>query len=245
MLCTGVVEKLQQAIEQAVTEFRKDRDDERLTFRDRHDRLRELYRLAERGDATKLRKKIERLPPQLLDYIERRARQILPKLNQPWPAAEARFQRLIDQEAVASHGEIFRQWVRGADDEMLVRAVLPIVAEGFYTVSGRKRPGGKQSRPHIEPFIRGVARGVPASSKHGGRPSDAPQNLMLIGRLAFAWEKATSGFPQFGRSDTKPFADLVHGIFQWIKEPGVENALRQYKKALKDAAEEARQRDAN
>ena len=62
----------------------------------------------------------------------------------------------------------------------------------------------------------------------GGRPSDSDPRLTLIGHLAHEWEKATGTFPEPGRSDHTGFGELVYSVFQWLREPGAEYALRRF-----------------
>jgi hypothetical protein len=80
-------------------------------------------------------------------------------------------------------------------------------------------------------MILGVVRGSPDSSAsrlpHGRRREFAADQLVM--RLADDWTLATGAPPTQGRSDDKPFGELIHHVFGWLdKEVGAEAALRRY-----------------
>ena len=122
-------------------------------------------------------------------------------------------------------------WSKTAAPADLVQGLRLITANGAAAVAGRSRLNGRQSRPSLEPMILGVVRGSPDSSAsrlpHGRRREFTADQLVMM--LAVDWTLATGAPPTHGRSDGKPFGELVHHVFGWFdKEVGAEAALRRY-----------------
>jgi hypothetical protein len=131
-------------------------------------------------------------------------------------------------------------WSKTAAPADLVKVLRLITANGAAAVAGRSRLNGRQSRPLLEPMILGVVRGSPAASAsrllQGRRPAHTDDLVML---LAIDWLQASGKSPGPGRSDGKPFGELVHHVFGWLdKEGGAEPALRRYWRSV--AAERRR-----
>ncbi len=219
------------AIEASINAFCAERDASELTFREKHDQLRQLWLLAHEDDPPvgQIRARIEQLALSALAELDRHAPQVIPRLFEPWPALARRGNPRNDPivaEALREGG--FREWAKDADGEKLVRAVQVLAAGGAVIVPGRSRGGGKRSRARIEPRVMGVARGGPDPRNKGGRSSGLFARLTLVGHLAHDWENATGTLPKPSRSDHTGFGDLVHSVFQWLGEPGAEYALRRF-----------------
>ena len=115
-----------------------------LTFRETHDRLRDLWLLAERPDPPigQIRSRLNALPGDLLRPIERRAEQF-------WPI-------MFDEPAPTEGGP---GWLVKAPPDKLAAILVRSISDGRELVFGRGRGGGRRSRAHFEPRILGVARG--------------------------------------------------------------------------------------
>ena len=219
------------AIEASINAFCAEWEEPKLTFREKHDELRELWLLAYDDDppVAQIRARIQRLSAPAMAEIDRLIWQVIPKLFEPWPALTRGSSPKTEPfaEEVLREGG-FRAWAAVADGEHLVQAVQLLAGSGAVIVPGKSLGGGKRSRPRIEPFVMGEARGMPEHKHKGGRPSDSDPRLVLIGHLAHEWENATGRFPERGRSDHMGFGELVHLVFQWLGEPGAEYALRRF-----------------
>jgi hypothetical protein len=136
-------------LEISIEQFRKLSYGE--NFRNAHDALRQLWFHCNEDDPIPsiIRKGVLALPPMALEYLDRR------------------FQRLCPQLAANSK---FQEWV-GRLNQYELPELQFIVAEGLRPVKGRSRGRGKQSEPHLEPIIMGVARGAGESEQTGGRPN--------------------------------------------------------------------------
>jgi hypothetical protein len=240
------------------------------TSRCAHNELRKLFLEADklfrkrnnRGEyntnaTTIIRKLLQRLPEQGMQYLDRRAIDVIPKLFRDEKADDG-----------------FKQWAKNAPDRRFVEAVWVLSSEGGTPVN-RSRGPGKRSGERAEPVIMGVARGVerkPAEAADGdkliafitnpetglvfpseipvargphqhklkeGRPGNEPlQNL--IRHLAIDWVLLTEESPIAGRSDHTAFGNLVHSILQWvgIEYEGAVNALRQFSVSRNDRGRE-------
>jgi hypothetical protein len=190
------------------------------TNREIHDQLLELYRLAEAPDPPvgQIRGRLEKLPPPILADVEERARRLWPFwFYEPAPSSTT------------------IGWLAHVPKERLLVILPSAISGGGAVVLGRARGSGRRSRPHFEPMIRGVVRGELAL---GGNPDAAPPNaggrprddgaIELIAFLAMDWALATEQRPAPGRSEHKPFGDLVHQVFAWLELPDATGALRRY-----------------
>jgi hypothetical protein len=193
-----------------------EKDARAMPDRQIHDRLRALIRLAEETDPPvgQIRAKLRELPNVLTEVEER---------------AERRWQIYLRDRAPAASTS---GWLANVPaDQRLI--ILPrSVSTGGMIVPGRGRGDGRHSRPQFEPMIRGVVRGAPPPSgsttaSMGGRPRD-DDALELISFLAMDWALSTESRPTPGRSDEKPFGDLVHQVFGWLGLPDATGALRRY-----------------
>ena len=223
-----------------------------LSYRQRHDALRTLWRLAHESDPRVgvIRAHIKSLPKQAMDYIDYRAPHVVPRLEALWrerrhaarhpppdpsrPPPRRRWisAASVDADEWQKRGG-FRAWASKAPRELLVEVVATITAEGGRVVPGRSRGAGKREKPYVEPLILGVARGAPGEKPEGGRPSDDARQR-LVRQLACDWLHATKILPESGRSDHTGFGDLVHSVFQWIESSPdeAEYVLRQYWKEV-------------
>jgi predicted DNA-binding transcriptional regulator AlpA len=104
-----------------------------------------------------------------------------------------------------------------------------MTAEGGRIVRGRSREGGKRSGRRLEPVIMSEVRGAGTARHRGGRPT-SEQHQLLVMHLAVDWLGATSEPPERGHSDGTGFGDLVHSVFQWLRQPdgSAIYALRRY-----------------
>jgi hypothetical protein len=109
----------------------------------------------------------------------------------------------------------FLAWAETASAHDLVTAVRVLSAEGGKLVS-RSRGACKRSAPKLEPLIR---------------------------NLAVDWIKATGGDPLPGRSDHGGFGDLVHCVFQWVREPAAAQALRRHWAAVEEGKARGRRKE--
>jgi hypothetical protein len=195
-------------IESSLVAFHKARADAG-TRRQAHDALRDLWQLSYEVDVPvgQLRARLLYLPKLALDHLDLRARVMSPKLSDSVEGG-------------------FLTWAENADAEQLVKMIRMLNADGARLVS-RSRGRGKRSRARLEPVIFGQARGDGGGVNAGGRPSqDARDALVML--LAVDWTIATGTEPLPGRSDHAGFGDLVHSVFQWLREPAPDQALRRY-----------------
>ena len=232
--------KLVLAIESGIDWFLKTKDAESVTFRQKHDAMRDLFFLAQDGlyDPKKrataikaLRLKIESLPDPVMSDMDRSGSLIISNLFRSWRVVSGGHE--FWDPAGWDYNGGFRVWARSAEDEKLLRATQALTSRGAVVVHGRSRGGGKRSQPRIEPYVMGIARGGPDHKSKGGRPNLVLAFVFICG-LANAWERATGRFPQAGRSDHTGFGDLVHQVFGWVGNPtSADNSLRYFWKEMK------------
>jgi hypothetical protein len=210
------------------------------TFREKHDLLRALLRLADETDPPvgQIRARLKALPADLLADIEERA-------ERRWPL-------YFDDAAPATSG---KGWLADVPQDKLLKILPRSISYGGQWAPGRGRGAGRRSGPQYEPMILGVVRGSQPPSKSAtgqeaagrsradarpsGRPSDGA-GLQLISFLAFDWALATEQRPVPGRSDKTPFGDLVHQVFGWLGLPDATGALRRYWREWARAVERQR-----
>jgi hypothetical protein len=180
----------------------------KLTFRQQHDALRDLWLLANRPDPPigLIRRRIAQLPAEVMSLIDARAWRIILALEQRNLCLSSRGEKHwpMDLEAWRSAGG-FRKWSATADGRTLIDALKACVATG----SAMGNPGV------LEPRILGIVRRGPGPKLLGGRPR-ARLHHSLINRLAHAWCRCTARMPEPGRSDQTGFGDCVHSVFQWL-----------------------------
>jgi hypothetical protein len=226
---------LTRAVAATISAYRagKAESDSAPTFREKHDLLRELWRLADQPDAPigQIRVRLKALPAELLADIEERARR-------RWPV-------YFEEPAPASPSQ---GWLAQVPAEKLAKILPPSISYSGKFVPGRGRGSGRRSRPSYEPMILGVVCGSQASSRSAvgdrencdgtasGRPRDDAA-LELISFLAVDWTLATRERPVPGRSDRTPFGDLVHQAFGWLELPDATGALRRYWREWRQRAE--------
>ena len=181
-----------------------------------HNAMRQLWLMASAPEPAigLLKARLRALPSEGLNTMEVRARRLWPSIL----GAELPPCGLIG-------------WSTSAAPADLVRVLRLITANGAAAVAGRSRSNGVKSRPSLEPMILGVVRGSPDSSTsrlpHGRRREFTADQLVMM--LAVDWTLATGAPPTHGRSDDKPFGELIHHVFGWLdKEVGAEPALRRY-----------------
>ena len=214
-----------------------------LSYRELHDALRSLWRLAHASDSQigLIRARISKLPKRVMDYIESRARQIVPRLEAsrterqraaflPPSSSPPRRRRPISAASIAAdewqNRGGFRVWALKAPPDLLVEVVVAVTAEGVRMARGRSRGSGRREVPKLEPVIFGVARGASGAKPRGGRPP-ASATKSLVMHLAYDWTVCTGRMPEAGRSDHGGFGDLAHSVFQWIGiSPGADHTLR-------------------
>jgi hypothetical protein len=181
------------------------------SFRVWRDALRELWHLSHDDDPPvgQIRARIAALPPQAIEYIDRRAPNVV----------------FPDEPPVTR----FAEWAVNADASRLIQATQVLTAEGAQVVEGRSRGAGKRSERRLEPVINGEVRGAGAQRHRGGRPENAHRQDLVM-HLAIDWLWATGEPPKPGRSNKTGFGDLVHKVFQWLDLPdgSAGYALRRY-----------------
>jgi hypothetical protein len=184
------------------------------SFRVAHDALRELWHLSHDDDPPvgQIRARIAALPPQAIEYIDRRVPIVVSRLFRNEPSVTR-----------------FVEWAVNADPWRLIQATQVLTAEGAQVVEGRSRGAGKRSERRLEPVIMGEVRGAGAQCQRGGRPENAHRQDLVM-HLAIDWLRATDELPKPGRSDETGFGDLVHKVFQWLDLPdgSAGYALRRY-----------------
>lgn len=206
------VKRLIRDIEASIDNFLRARL--KGTFRKTHDPLRQLWELSHDDDPSVglLRSRIKALPTCAVEYIDDRA----PIVSE----------RLFPNEPPITR---FREWAIDADPAKLLRATQALSADGARPVKGRSRGAGKRSADHWEPVIMGEVRGAGTRNQKGGKPpKDAEYELVMF--LAVDWLRATGDKPKPGRSDSTGFGDLVHSVFQLLRQPegSATYALRRY-----------------
>jgi hypothetical protein len=232
---------LEAAVTGAMSTFRARRCCDEKTYREVHDAIRRVVRLASQPDPPigQIKVLIKAWPNQVLSPYDYLARQEIPKYYAIGrigraAAGEQTKMRLAEAEALREGG--FRAWAAIANGPALIWAIPTLLpATGTIEVEGRSRGRGKRAPSRLEPIIMGTARGADTqmpSAKHmyiGGRPSILDLLFSLIGALVQAWERATGIFPSPGRSDETGFGELVHSVFQWLEMDGqAEYALRRF-----------------
>lgn len=207
------------------------------TYREKHDLLRELWRLAEQPDPPigQIRARLKKLPAEVLADIEERA-------ERRWPV-------YFEEPAPATPSQ---GWLAEVPAEKLVKILPPGISCGGIMVPGRGRESGRRSRAQFEPMILGVVRGsrpsskpatverVPNRTEVGATPNGRPRDeaaLQLISFLAADLTLATGQRPVPGRSDKTPFGDVVHQVFGWLGLPDATGALRRYWREWRQRAE--------
>jgi hypothetical protein len=232
---------LETAVANAMITLLDRKSEYAMTYREVHDAIRELWRLASDADPPvgQIRAMIKASSDQVLRPFNDLARQEIPKyyaIGQIGraPANERGGISLAEVEALRAGG--FRAWAVIASGPALIWVIQTLLpAIGVIEVEGRSRGMGKRSPSRVEPIIMGTARGadkqMPSSKQMhiGGRRSILDFEFSLIGALVQAWERATGILPSAGRSDETGFGDLVHSVFQWLGMDGqAEYALRRY-----------------
>ena len=213
-------------IEAEIVEFQAEKREGEVTYRQRHDDLRELWLLA-----SEFGPQIDRILALIETFLllqrevsDRSAPLSLEGLRKPW-AAEARGggEGCLEPEPFADvlKEQGFQAWAKVADPKRLVEVIQITAANG--AVALRK---GKNLR--IEPYVMGHARGLSDIANRGGRPSNLYRSITLIGHLAHQWQKGTGRFPEPGRGDKTAFGELVYSVFDWMKAGRPEYALRQW-----------------
>jgi hypothetical protein len=206
----------------------------KLTGRQQHDALRDLWVLAHRADPPigLIRYRIAQLQAEVMNRIDARAWRIIPAIEQRNPCLSSHGEEHwpVDLEAWRSAGGL-RKWSATADGPSLIDAVKACVATG----SAIGHPGV------LEPRIFGTVRRGPGPKSAGGRPR-AQLHHSLVNRLAGAWYRRTDRMPEPGRSDQTGFGDCVHSVFQWLGLSHAEAtyALRAYWAAFRRRERERR-----
>ena len=206
--------------------FLKERNADKLTFRQIHNRLRKLWTIAHEDDPSigLIRAEISKLPDAVIRHIEHRAPRIVSLLSGAERLREVvmagrktiKVQDIQTRSWAANGG--FRAWAQYAKASLLVPATSVLTAEGGRMVAGRIRGGDSRSKPHVEPVILGVTRGAEDEKPKGGRPlADPAQNL--VQNLALDWLLTTGSSPKSGRSDRQDFGELVYAVFSWAANP--------------------------
>jgi type II secretory pathway component PulJ len=212
-------EQLTRKIEVSIDQFC--RAEAEGTFREAHDTLRELWELSHVDDppVAVLRARIQALPRQAIEYLDRRVQIVIARLFPTDPPVTR-----------------FLEWAGTADRAKLVAATRVLSADGGRIVKGRSRGSGKRSGLRLEPMIMGEMRGAGARHGRGGRPRNAKHQALIM-HLAMDWTSATGEAPKSGRSDYTGFGELVHSIFQWLDLPGGSSAqaLRRYWADVKES----------
>ena len=211
------VERLTCDIEVSIARFLAAPSDG--TFRSAHDALRQLWELSHGEDppVAVIRARIQALPRQAVEYVDRRAPTVIARL-------------FSARQPVTN----FREWAGSADRKMLIAATRIVSGEGGRAVVGRSRGTGRRSARRLQPMIMGATRGGGTGRNRGGRPR-TEYHRDLVMHLAMDWLTATGDPPKPGRSDSAGFGDLVHSAFQWcgLPEGSAAYALRQYWTAVK------------
>jgi hypothetical protein len=186
------------------------------TLRETHDALRAVWLLAGEDDPEVgvLRARINTLPETALQYINRRAPRVIPRLFPGETFEDVAFLAWAEPETHPKNPG-FLAWAENADDDKLVKALRVLGAEGAQIVVGRSRGCGKRSARRVEPMILGEVRGTAAKKSKGGRPSNDARHELVM-HLAMDWLQATGQRPGRGRSGETGFGDLVHSVFQWV-----------------------------
>jgi len=220
---------LETAVACAMVIFLTDKSEYAMTYREVHDAIRKLWQLASKLDPPmgQIRARIKAIPEQVIRQFDYLAPQQIPKRYSmgKFGRAAARDHTgipIAEREALRNGG--FRAWAAMAADQVLILAIQTLLpASGVVEVQGRSRGTGKRSRPRIEPYIMGTARGsglqMPTSSQmhSGGRRPNLDFEFLLIGRLANAWEGATGIFPSACRSDETGFGELVYSVSSGLR----------------------------
>jgi hypothetical protein len=195
----------------SVNTFLRQRPDSKITYREAHAELRDLWLLSIENDPPvgQIRAHVANLSKMSIEYLNTRASQVIPE----------------------SADEGFLSWAKSADAKRLVEAIRVTCADGAKRIS-RSRGGGKRSGERIEPLVFGHARGGSPGYVEGGRPRHYRQDDLVM-HLAIDWTIATGSKPLPGRSDHRGFGDLVHCVFQWLHKPAADQALRRYWEAVK------------
>ena len=232
------VETLARSVAETMSVYRAENAESEgaTNFREKHDSLRELWRLAEQTDPPlgQIRARLRALPAEVSTDIEERAERRWPLyFEEPAPGTQS------------------KGWLADVPEDRLLKVLPPSISYGGRFVPGRGRGAGRRSKPQYEPMILGVVRGSRPSSKSAivecgeydrvpnGRPRD-DAGLQLISFLAMDWTLATEQRPVPGRSDQTPFGDLVHQVFGWLGLREATGALRRYWREWARAVERKR-----
>jgi len=203
------------------------------------DKLAALYQLASNEQVDQLRLEIAGLPTSILEFLEERAAQTVPKFLETSPAPRAQKEWGTSNQLRYAN---FSSWAKNAGPEELVRGVIAVVCDGWLPVLGKSRKGTR-SRSKFAPIIAGRVIGKPTNAKDKrtdrGRQPVPVSHFVLIGHLAVAWENATGMMPKVGRSDYTGFGDLVYQVFAWLHEfderfnpETAAHSLREYSRSL-------------
>jgi hypothetical protein len=150
------------------------------TLRETHDALRAVWLLACEDDPEVgvLRARINTLPETALQYINRRAPRVIPRLFPGETFEDVAFLAWAEPETHPKNPG-FLAWAENADDDKLVKALRVLGAEGAQIVVGRSRGCGKRSARRVEPMILGEVRGTAAKKSKGGRPSNDARHELV------------------------------------------------------------------
>ena len=189
--------------------------------------LRDLLALLDQPDPpiAQIRARVAKLPNEIIAHLDMLATCLGGHLpGRPMPAGG------------------IKTWAEKAPAKELVFFLTSVIREGGIKVKGRKQIDGGSYPEKLEPLVLGSAVGLHASngrkspkSIHGnGRPSH-DSLVGLAGFLAADWNNATGLMPQPGRSERKPFGNLVHHVFGWLgKERQATATLRRYWRLSQD-----------
>jgi hypothetical protein len=183
-----------------------------------HDRLRALWRLAERPDPPigLICAQLRQLPQRILREVEQQA-------ERRWPIYfDERHRR----------DRLWVGYIVNVPVDKFLKVLPPSSSNEGRIILGRGRGSGRRSKLHFEATIGGLVQGSnpsqsAANPNAGGRPRN-DEALELIAFLGMDWALATGKIPPSGRSGETPFGDLVHQVFGWLGLPDATRALRQY-----------------
>ena len=190
----------------------------KVTFRARHDALRDLWHLLSRPSPPDrvIRNHVSRLPAAVMAVLDRRALRHWPRLELNSPPEGG-----------------LQAWVKTAPAAELVALLRLLVAEGGVVVAGRGRGNGVRGADHLEPLIMGVVRGARGSGGPDGGPPKAEAEAGLVMNLALDWLYLTGEVPKSGRERTNAFGAIVHYVFELLGLDNASSSLRRYWDAVK------------
>ena len=186
-----------------------------VRHREIHEQLREIW-FAAASDKTglaEIEKLTANLSPHSKSELERRGAVQL-ELGLAGVSSDASVRQLIENVREAADSD-----TANAELARLKSYLRLITSSGAKPVEGRTRPGGRRSKPRIEPVVLGFARGDVSTGAPtppvGGRPENEAQ-FELIMNLALDWLSVTGQMPKKGRSDGTPFGQFVYIVFDWL-----------------------------